>query len=205
MHTHRVSEYICRALYLTLSLQFLVRYVMGGYDGEGMVSSVEVFDPRMECWAMAEPMNFSRGYGATVVLGDHLLTMGGVEDQETIVESVCCFHFILFNSFSFNCAFYHTKHTFFLIGGVLQWRFWLGCESSEGRRKKVFFFSHCSVSLPIQFIDTRMLLPLHLLFWCNFWGSLCATVALAFFFLYFEVHVCAFMTNLSINFPIIIY
>lgn len=68
---------------------------MGGYDGERMVSSVEVFDPRMESWTMAEPMNFSRGYGATVVLGDHLLTIGGVEDQETIVESVCCFHFIL--------------------------------------------------------------------------------------------------------------
>ncbi|TVU03060.1 hypothetical protein EJB05_51388, partial [Eragrostis curvula] len=41
-------------------------HAMGGYDGESMVSSVEIYDPRLNAWRMADPMHTPRGYAAAV-------------------------------------------------------------------------------------------------------------------------------------------
>lgn len=65
---------------------------MGGFDGNEMVSSVEVFDPRIGSWMNGEPMNQSRGYSAVAVLKDSIYVIGGVEVGADIIDTVC-WHF----------------------------------------------------------------------------------------------------------------
>ncbi|CAI8612866.1 unnamed protein product [Vicia faba] len=64
-------------------------YVLSGFDGETMVPSVEVFDPRLGTWMMEETtMNHSRGYFAAAVVKDSIFVVGGVNDRQTIVNTV---------------------------------------------------------------------------------------------------------------------
>ncbi|TVU25142.1 hypothetical protein EJB05_27624 [Eragrostis curvula] len=51
-------------------------HAMGGYNGESMVSSVEIYDPRLNAWRMADPMHTPRGYAAAVYLNDSLFLIG---------------------------------------------------------------------------------------------------------------------------------
>ncbi|KAK6786530.1 hypothetical protein RDI58_015055 [Solanum bulbocastanum] len=67
------------------------RYSLGGYDGEKMVSSVEILDPRFGSWVMGEQMNSTRGYSGAVVIGGKIFVIGGVNDQEEILNSVECY------------------------------------------------------------------------------------------------------------------
>lgn len=68
---------------------FLCRYAMGGFDGERMVNGVEVFDPRVGCWRIGDPMNSNRGYAATAVLGHSVYALGGVEVDKILLDTVC--------------------------------------------------------------------------------------------------------------------
>lgn len=61
---------------------------MGGFDGEKMVSSVEIFDPRNDSWMEGEPLNHVRGNASAAVLGDSLFVIGGVDGQNDIVDKV---------------------------------------------------------------------------------------------------------------------
>ena len=62
---------------------------MGGYDGDNMVSTVEVFDPRVGSWMMEESMNEARGYFGAVVLRDSIYVLGGLNNNGTILDTVC--------------------------------------------------------------------------------------------------------------------
>jgi len=55
---------------------FLCRYAIGGHDGNGIVSSVEVFDPRVSSWMMGESLNESRSYSGAAVIADSIYVMG---------------------------------------------------------------------------------------------------------------------------------
>lgn len=74
---------------LTIQFMLLLRYSTGGYDTDEMVPTVEVYDPRMSVWVMAEPMHFSRGYASTAVLGGSIYAIGGVDNCDNILDIVC--------------------------------------------------------------------------------------------------------------------
>ncbi|XP_024026424.1 uncharacterized protein LOC21399422 [Morus notabilis] len=58
-----------------------LKYALGGYDGNTMVTSVEIFDPRIGSWMPGESLNYSRGYSvAAVVVNDTVYVIGGVKD-----------------------------------------------------------------------------------------------------------------------------
>ena len=70
---------------------FSFRYSIGGYDGDAgaMVATVEFYEPRMPSWVMVEPMNCTRGYHASAVLGGSIFTFGGVKGEaDTILDVV---------------------------------------------------------------------------------------------------------------------
>jgi len=54
-----------------------------------MVATVEVYEPRMPSWMMVEPMNYTRGYHSSAVLGGSIFTFGGVKGEAyTILDVV---------------------------------------------------------------------------------------------------------------------
>lgn len=56
-----------------------------------MVSSVEIFDPRVGSWMTGEPMSEQRGYAAAAVLKGSMYIIGGVvsgECGDNIIETV---------------------------------------------------------------------------------------------------------------------
>lgn len=67
----------------------LCRYALGGYDGFNMVSTVEIYDPRYGSWMNVEPMNTSRGYAGAVVIGEEIYIIGGLKDNNEIIDTVC--------------------------------------------------------------------------------------------------------------------
>ena len=57
---------------------------------KAMVATVEVYEPRMPSWVMVEPMNHTRGYHSSAVLGGSIFTFGGVKGEaDTILDVVC--------------------------------------------------------------------------------------------------------------------
>lgn len=62
------------------------RYALGGYDGNQMVSTVEVFDHCHSSWMLAESMNNSRGYFSIVVSGDAIYVLGGRQNDGRVLE-----------------------------------------------------------------------------------------------------------------------
>jgi N-acetylneuraminic acid mutarotase len=64
------------------------RYAMGGYNGDKMVSSVEIFDPRLNAWRMGDPMSAPRGYAAAVTLDGSAYLIGGLESNVQILATV---------------------------------------------------------------------------------------------------------------------
>lgn len=61
---------------------------MGGYDGQHMVSTVEVFDPRAGSWMMGESMKTARGNFGAAVNGEKIFVIGGMKDNEQTLDSV---------------------------------------------------------------------------------------------------------------------
>ena len=54
-----------------------------------MVATVEMYEPRMPSWVMVEPMNHTRGYHSSAVLGGSIFTFGGVKGEgDTILDVV---------------------------------------------------------------------------------------------------------------------
>ena len=64
------------------------KYVVGGFDGNTMVPTVEIFDPRIGSWMSGEPMNYLRGYSVSAVVNDTIYVIGGVKDGHNIVDAV---------------------------------------------------------------------------------------------------------------------
>lgn len=65
---------------------------MGGYDGARMVSSVEVFDPRLGLWATIEPMTTSRGYFGAFPVNGRICVIGGLDENEAVLDVVYTFY-----------------------------------------------------------------------------------------------------------------
>lgn len=64
------------------------RYALGGYDGSAMVSSVEIYDSRMDSWISVDPMKEARGYSAAVVLKESIYAIAGVAEGHRILDTV---------------------------------------------------------------------------------------------------------------------
>ncbi|KAE8709306.1 Beta-propeller [Hibiscus syriacus] len=69
-------------------------YTIGSFDGMRMVSTVEVFDPRAGSWMMMDSMNNCRGHFGTVVIGDEIHVIGGLEDDREVLDKVCSYSLI---------------------------------------------------------------------------------------------------------------
>uniref|UniRef100_A0A9I9CVC2 DCD domain-containing protein n=1 Tax=Cucumis melo TaxID=3656 RepID=A0A9I9CVC2_CUCME len=65
-----------------------LNYALGGFDGRSMVSSVEVYDPRMESWIFEEPMERTRGYAAAGVINESIYVIGGLFVDHKILDTV---------------------------------------------------------------------------------------------------------------------
>jgi N-acetylneuraminic acid mutarotase len=61
---------------------------MGGYNGDKMVSSVEIFDPRLNAWRMGDAMSSPRGYAAAVTLDGSTYLIGGLKSNVQILDTV---------------------------------------------------------------------------------------------------------------------
>ena len=61
---------------------------MGGYNGESMVSCVEIYEPRLNAWRMDDPMHTPRGYAAAVNMDDSLFLIGGMQSNVQILDTV---------------------------------------------------------------------------------------------------------------------
>ncbi|GJV97484.1 ribonuclease H-like domain, reverse transcriptase, RNA-dependent DNA polymerase [Tanacetum coccineum] len=90
INVEHVSGELQRADILTKALPRL-KYTLGGFDGEKYVPAVECFDTRMGSWVEAEPMNISRGNFGAFVLDEKLYTIGGVKENEVVMDIVECF------------------------------------------------------------------------------------------------------------------
>ncbi|KAI3808691.1 hypothetical protein L1987_24649 [Smallanthus sonchifolius] len=66
-------------------------YVLGGYDGKGMVSTIEIYDPRRGSWVFGEPMNHPRGFSATTVAKDSIYIIGGLKSGDEVNGTVECY------------------------------------------------------------------------------------------------------------------
>ncbi|CAL1378616.1 unnamed protein product [Linum trigynum] len=64
------------------------RYALGGCDGDTMVSSTEMYDPRNGSWIIQEPMKKARAYSAAAVVKEAIFVFGGVEAGATITDTV---------------------------------------------------------------------------------------------------------------------
>lgn len=53
-----------------------------------MVATVELYEPRMPSWVMAEPMNYNRGYHSSAVLGGSIFAFGGVKGEGDAILDV---------------------------------------------------------------------------------------------------------------------
>ncbi|KAF4358530.1 hypothetical protein F8388_026144 [Cannabis sativa] len=62
--------------------------VLGGYNGQNVTSSVEIFDPRNGSWMMGDSMNDSRGYSAAAVIEDTIYAIGGIKGDNENLETV---------------------------------------------------------------------------------------------------------------------
>ncbi|BAH93968.1 Os07g0540366, partial [Oryza sativa Japonica Group] len=101
---------------------------IGGYDAEAktMVATVELYEPRMPSWVMAEPMNYNRGYHSSAVLGGSIFAFGGVKGEGDAILDV---------------------------GGTLQGRVWLGDYRVEVNWQEVLLLGHCSLTLNIDAVN----------------------------------------------------
>lgn len=52
------------------------------------MSTVEVFDPRACSWMMGESMKTARGNFSAAVNGEKIFVIGGMKDNEQILDSV---------------------------------------------------------------------------------------------------------------------
>lgn len=53
-----------------------------------MVSSVEIYDPRLNAWRMGDPMSSPRGYAAAVNLDGSVYLIGGLQSNVLILDTV---------------------------------------------------------------------------------------------------------------------
>ena len=56
-------------------------YVMGGYDGQNRLSSVERYDPAKNAWEAVAPMSTARSGLAAAAVDGKLYVMGGHDGQ----------------------------------------------------------------------------------------------------------------------------
>ncbi len=116
---------------------FLCRYAIGGYDGDRIVSSVEVFDPRVGSWMMEEPLNDTREYAGVVTIGDSIYVIGGRNENRKTLDTVCecipigLFFKILFIEMDF-FSILLPLYIFFdmMTGGTLQGGSWMAVDKS---------------------------------------------------------------------------
>ena len=76
-------DVICLCIFFQI-LDWWIRH-----GAKAMVATVEVYEPRMPSWMMVEPMNYTRGYHSSAVLGGSIFTFGGVKGEaDTILDVV---------------------------------------------------------------------------------------------------------------------
>lgn len=63
-------------------------YALGGFDGNTMVPSTEIYDPRLDVWIRGDTMNKSRGYCAATAFKESIYVIGGLKSDQRIVDTV---------------------------------------------------------------------------------------------------------------------
>ena len=53
-----------------------------------MDSTVEIYDPRLGYWIMSESLSNSRGYFATAVIGNSIFVIGGLNQDNEVLDTV---------------------------------------------------------------------------------------------------------------------
>ena len=90
MHDTMCTTQLFYVLHLTCYT--FTRYAVGGFDGYQMVSTVEVYEPRVGSWMPSEPMKCARGCMDTVTLGKNIIAIGGTQKEHEVLDTVCIFH-----------------------------------------------------------------------------------------------------------------
>lgn len=153
---------------LSCSADIYFRYAMGGYDGNKMVSSTEIYDPRLNAWRMGDPMITPRGYAAAVNLNDSLFLIGGMQSNVQILDTVSDPAVIYepLNDLSFHHVLCSQDNSSFTVGGSLQCKLWLVgtwfqfnweevlriccCHLIVSEEHSVYMASNFVTSLPLQ-------------------------------------------------------
>lgn len=118
---------------------FNCRYTLGGYNGDTMVSSVEVFDPRNGSWMMGEAMRVSRAYLGSFVLGGKLYVIGGMQDNE-VLDVVSSMGDTRVNLLILSLIISFAMATDGMLRGEF---FWMAGDRNYGSRKKILLFCCC--------------------------------------------------------------
>lgn len=64
------------------------RYALGGFDGNAMTSTTEIFDPRLGSWMDSESINKARGYFSAAVVNGAIHIIGGFQSDESMAQTV---------------------------------------------------------------------------------------------------------------------
>lgn len=113
-----------------------------------MVPTVEVFDPRIGSWMTGESMNDPRGYSGAVVLGESIYVIGGLKDNEEILDTVITSTFKKKKKKKFNCLVGEIASVFIqlsdiMTGGMLQGGSWLAGYKPESCWETMLLLRHC--------------------------------------------------------------
>ena len=101
---------------------------------------------------MGDSMNECRGYSAACVSGDAIYVIGGLKDNDEILDTVSWLS-LLFKILIHSCLTYLSSLVSFfwcsrkldVVGGMLQGRFRMAIKQSKSHREKVLLLSHCVV------------------------------------------------------------
>ena len=97
-----------------------------------MVSTVEVFDPRVGLWTLEGSMNEARGYFGAIVLRDSIYVLGGLNENGTILDMVCISSRICTLLWHFMLGFKHINSSLFVVMMFVQVEWY---EPSHGWRE----------------------------------------------------------------------
>ncbi|KAI3917825.1 hypothetical protein MKW92_028643 [Papaver armeniacum] len=70
-------------------------YALGGYDGSKMISSVEMYDPRMQLWIAHQNMKEPRGYSSAAVVGETIFAISGLKEGKMLIDTVFTFRCVV--------------------------------------------------------------------------------------------------------------
>ncbi|KAI3941058.1 hypothetical protein MKW92_045334 [Papaver armeniacum] len=56
-----------------------------------MISSVEMYDPRMQLWIAHQNMKEPRGYSSAAIVGEIIFAISGLKEGKMLIDTVECY------------------------------------------------------------------------------------------------------------------